>query len=297
MEMNWGRVITAMATPFGPDGQLDEARAVQLAVRLVETGTDALVVCGTTGEAPTLSDEEKIRLIRAVKGAVGGRVPVIAGTGTYDTAHSIHLSEEAKRAGADGLLLVVPYYNRPSQEGIYRHFRTIAERVDLPILLYNIPARTGTNMLPETVARLSEIPNVVGVKDASGSPDQVSEIRRRTPEDFLIYSGDDSLTLPYLSVGAVGVVSVASHLVGREIGEMIDLFFAGRVAEARRMHLRLYPLFRVLFIAPNPVPLKAALDLVGFPIGAPRLPLVEATEKEREQIGTVLRELAVAAVA
>ena len=297
MEMNWGRVITAMATPFGPDGQLDEARAAQLAVRLMETGTDALVVCGTTGEAPTLSDEEKIRLVRAVKGAVGGRVPVIAGTGTYDTAHSIHLSEEAKRAGADGLLLVVPYYNRPSQEGIYRHFRTIAERVDLPILLYNIPARTGTNMLPETVARLSEIPNVVGVKDASGSPDQVSEIRRRTPEGFLIYSGDDSLTLPYLSVGAVGVVSVASHLVGREIGEMIDLFFAGRVAEARRLHLRLYPLFRVLFIAPNPVPLKAALDLVGFPIGAPRLPLVEATEKEREQIGAVLRELAVAAVA
>ncbi|MDR7416478.1 MAG: 4-hydroxy-tetrahydrodipicolinate synthase [Armatimonadota bacterium] len=297
MEMNWGRVITAMATPFDPDGRLDEARAAQLAVRLVETGTDALVVCGTTGEAPTLSDEEKIRLVRVVKGAVGGRAPVIAGTGTYDTAHSVHLSEEAKRAGADGLLLVVPYYNRPSQEGIYRHFRTIAERVDLPILLYNIPARTGTNMLPETVARLSEIPNIVGVKDASGSPDQVSEIRRRTPEDFLIYSGDDSLTLPYLSVGAVGVVSVASHLVGREIGEMIDLFFAGRVAEARRLHLRLYPLFRVLFIAPNPVPLKAALNLVGFPIGAPRLPLVEATEKEREQIGAVLRELAVATVA
>jgi len=287
--MKWGRVITAMATPFGPDGSLDRPRAAELARRLAASGSDALVVCGTTGEAPTLADEEKIALVRTVKEAVGNRVPVLAGTGTYDTAHSVHLSEAAKRAGADGLLLVVPYSNRPSQEGIYRHFRTIAERVDLPILLYNIPSRTGTNMLPETVARLSEVPNIVGIKEASGNLDQVSEIRRRTPEGFLIYSGDDSLTLPFLSVGAVGVVSVASHLVGREIGEMIDHFFAGRIQEARRLHLRLLPLFRVLFIAPNPVPLRTALALAGFPIGAPRLPLVEATEAEREQIAAVLR--------
>lgn len=295
--MNWGRVITAMATPFAPDGSVDFDRAGELARRLVDTGTDSLVVAGTTGEAPTLTDEEKIRLFRIVKEAVGPRAAVLAGTGTYDTAHSVHLSREAKRAGADGLLLVVPYYNRPSQEGLYRHFRTIAESVDLPVMMYNIPGRTGTNMLAETIARLSEVPNIVAVKEAAGSLEQVSEIRRRTPETFLIYSGDDSLTLPFCSVGAVGVVSVASHLVGGEIGEMIDAYHAGRVAEARRIHFRLLPLFKALFIAPNPVPLKAAMELSGFPIGQPRLPLVPATEAEQAQIAAVLRETVGAPVA
>jgi 4-hydroxy-tetrahydrodipicolinate synthase len=195
------------------------------------------------------------------------------------------------------LLLVVPYYNRPSQEGLYKHFRTIAESVDLPVMLYNIPGRTGTNMAPETIARLSEVPNIVAVKEAAGSLDQVSDIRRRTPEEFAIYSGDDSLTLPFLSVGAVGVVSVASHLVGQEIGQMIDAYNAGRVGEARRIHLRLLPLFKALFIAPNPVPLKAAMAFSGFPIGEPRLPLVAATETERSQIAAALRETIGTAVA
>jgi 4-hydroxy-tetrahydrodipicolinate synthase len=297
MEMNWGRVITAMATPFGAEGSVDFDRAASLAKRLVDTGSESLVVAGTTGESPTLADEEKVRLFRVVKEAIGGRAAVLAGTGTYDTAHSVHLSREAKRAGADGLLLVVPYYNRPSQEGLYRHFRTIAESVELPVMMYNIPGRTGTNMLPEVIARLAEVPNVVAVKEAAGSLDQVSDIRRRAPEEFLIYSGDDSLTLPFLSVGAAGVVSVASHLVGREIGEMIEAYNAGRVADARRIHLRLLPLFKVLFIAPNPVPLKAAMKMSGFAIGEPRLPLVPATESERAQIAAVLRETIGAAVA
>lgn len=288
--MNWGPVITAMATPFRPDGAVDYDRAAELARRLVQTGSTGLVVAGTTGESPTLTDEEKLQLLRVVKDAVGNGAAVLAGTGTYDTAHSVHLSREAQRAGADGLLVVVPYYNRPTQEGLYRHFRAVAESTDLPVLMYNIPGRTGTNMLPETVARLSEVRNIAGIKEASGSLDQVSEIRRRTPEHFLIYSGDDSLTLPYLSVGAVGIVSVAAHLVGREIAEMIAHFQAGRVEEARRIHLRLFPLFRALFVAPNPVPLKAALEMAGFPVGKPRLPLVEATEKEREQIAAAMRE-------
>jgi 4-hydroxy-tetrahydrodipicolinate synthase len=288
--MNWGPVITAMATPFREDGAVDYDRAAELARRLVDSGSTGIVVAGTTGESPTLSDEEKLQLLRVVKEAVGGRAAVLAGTGTYDTAHSVHLSREAQRLGADGLLVVVPYYNRPTQEGLYRHFKTVAESTDLPVLMYNIPTRTGTNMLPETVARLSEVRNVAGIKEASGSLDQVSEIRRRTPEHFLIYSGDDSLTLPYLSVGAFGIVSVASHLVGREIAGMIAHFQAGRVEEARRIHLRLFPLFRALFVAPNPVPLKAALEMAGFPVGKPRLPLVEATPKEREQIAAAMRE-------
>jgi 4-hydroxy-tetrahydrodipicolinate synthase len=288
--MNWGPVITAMATPFREDGAVDYDRAGELARRLVDTGSTGIVVAGTTGESPTLTDEEKLQLLRVVREAVAGRAAVLAGTGTYDTAHSVHLSREAQRVGADGLLVVVPYYNRPTQEGLYRHFKTVAESTDLPVLMYNIPGRTGTNMLPETVARLSEVRNIAGIKEASGSLDQVSEIRRRTPEHFLIYSGDDSLTLPYLSVGAVGIVSVASHLVGREIAEMIAYFQAGRVEEARRIHLRLFPLFRALFVAPNPVPLKAALEMAGFPVGKPRLPLVEATPKEREQIAAAMRE-------
>jgi 4-hydroxy-tetrahydrodipicolinate synthase len=288
--MNWGPVITAMATPFRKDGAVDYDRAGELARRLVDTGSTGIVVAGTTGESPTLTDEEKLQLLRVVREAVAGRAAVLAGTGTYDTAHSVHLSREAQRVGADGLLVVVPYYNRPTQEGLYWHFKTVAESTDLPVLMYNIPGRTGTNMLPETVARLSEVRNIAGIKEASGSLDQVSEIRRRTPEHFLIYSGDDSLTLPYLSVGAVGIVSVASHLVGREIAEMIAHFQAGRVEEARRIHLRLFPLFRALFVAPNPVPLKAALEMAGFPVGKPRLPLVEATPKEREQIAAAMRE-------
>jgi 4-hydroxy-tetrahydrodipicolinate synthase len=287
----FGHLITAMVTPFDADGRVDYARAAVLTGRLIASGNDGLVVAGTTGESPTLSDDEKVRLFGAVKEAAGDRAKVIAGTGTYDTAHSIHLSKEAHRVGADGLLLVNPYYNRPSQDGLYAHFRAVAESTPLPVMLYNIPGRTGVNCMPETMARLAETPNIVAVKEAAGSLDQVSEIRVRTPDRFSIYSGDDSLTLPKLAVGATGVVSVAGNLAGAEIQAMIHAFLAGRVEEALRLHRRLWPLFKVLFITTNPVPVKAALRLAGFDCGRVRLPLVDATPKEEEQIQVVLRAL------
>lgn len=293
----FGHVITAMATPFDREGRLDYVRAADLARRLVDHGSESLVVAGTTGESPTLTDEEKVELFRTVKQAVGTRGQVIAGTGTYDTAHSIHLSKAAAKAGADGLLLVNPYYNRPSQDGLYAHFRAVAESTPLPVILYNIPGRTGVNCLPETVARLAQVPNIVAIKEATGSLDQASDVRKRTPPEFLIYSGDDSLTLPLLAVGGTGVVSVAGHLVGVEIGEMIRAFFAGDVRRALEIHLRLLPFFKVLFITTNPVPLKAALRFAGFDAGGPRLPLVEATAKEQEQIRAVLAELSLLPVA
>lgn len=292
----FGRVLTAMATPFDESGGVDYGQATVLAKHLIANGSDGIVVAGTTGESPTLSDEEKIRLFRTVKEAVGGRAAVVAGSGTNDTKHSIHLTKEAQRAGADGILLVNPYYNRPSQDGLYAHFRTVAESTSLPCMLYNIPSRTGVNCLPETIAKLSEIPNITAVKEASGNLDQASEIRRRTKAVFRIYSGDDSLTLPILSVGGSGVVSVAAHLVGREISEMVKTYERGDVGKALSIHIRLFPLFKVLFITTNPVPLKAALNLSGVNVGKPRLPLVEATAKEKEQIQSVLKDLALAAV-
>lgn len=291
MMPSFGHLITAMVTPFCADGRVDCTRAAALTGRLIASGSDGLVVAGTTGESPTLSDDEKTRLFAAVKEAAGDRAKVIAGTGTYDTAHSIRLSREAHRAGADGLLLVNPYYNRPSQEGLYAHFRAVAESTPLPVMLYNIPGRTGVNCLPETMARLAEIPNVVAVKEAAGSLEQVSEIRVRTPDRFSIYSGDDSLTLPKMAVGAAGVVSVAGNLAGLEIQAMIQSFLAGNVGEALRLHRRLWPLFKVLFITTNPVPVKAALRLIGFDCGRVRLPLVDVTPKEEEQIQAVLRAL------
>ncbi|MGE5552749.1 MAG: 4-hydroxy-tetrahydrodipicolinate synthase [Betaproteobacteria bacterium] len=291
MNLKWGRVITAMVTPFAPGGEVDYARAGWLAEKLVENGSDGLVVAGTTGESPTLTKEERLRLFSTVVERVGGRATVIAGTGTYNTAESVAFTQEAERTGVDGILLVNPYYNKPSQEGMYQHFATIAKSTRLPVMIYNIPGRTAVNCLPETIARLAELENVVAVKEASGDLSQIAEVKRRVPADFLIYSGDDALTLPILSVGGVGVVSVASHLVGREIGEMIDHFFAGRVKEATALHLRLLPLFKALFVVSNPVPLKAALAAVGWPVGGVRLPLVEAGPRETEVIRGELTRL------
>jgi 4-hydroxy-tetrahydrodipicolinate synthase len=293
----FGQVITAMVTPMDRTLAVDYDRAAALAKRLVDSASDGLVVCGTTGEAPTLTDDEKIRLFRTVREAVGPRAKVIAGTGTYDTAHSVHLTREAERAGCDGVLLVNPYYNKPSQEGLYRHFKTVAESTSLPVMLYNIQGRTSVNCEPATIARLAEVPNIVAVKEASGSLDQMSQIRKITPPEFHLYSGDDSLTLPLLAVGGTGVVSVASHLAGREIKAMIQAYQAGDIRQAQALHFRLWPLFKVLFITTNPVPVKAALALSGFDVGSLRLPLVDATAKEREQIGAVLKELALIPVA
>jgi 4-hydroxy-tetrahydrodipicolinate synthase len=294
---SFGQVITAMVTPMDRQLAVDYDRAAALAKRLVDSGSDGLVVCGTTGESPTLSDEEKLRLFRVVRDAVGTRAKVIAGTGTYNTAHSIHLTREAERAGCDGVLLVNPYYNKPSQEGLYQHFKAVAESTQLPVMLYNIQGRTAVNCEPATIARLAQIRNIVAVKEASGNLDQMSQIRKLTPPEFHLYSGDDSLTLPLLAVGGIGVVSVAGHLVGRDIKAMIQAFQAGDVRQALALHLRLLPLFKVLFITSNPTPVKAALALAGFDVGGLRLPLVEATPKERDQIAAVLKELALHPVA
>ena len=290
-----GRLLTAMVTPMRQDGSVDYGAAADLAVRLVESGSDGVVVCGTTGESPTLTDDEKVGLFKAVVEAVGGRATVVAGTGSNDTHHSIELTRRAEKAGVDAILAVVPYYNRPPQEGLYRHFEAIAKATSLPVILYNIPGRTGQNLSPETTARLAAIENVVALKDSTGQLDHVSQVRRLTPPDFLIYSGDDSLTLPILAVGGAGVISVASHLVGRRIREMIEAFLAGQVDRARQIHLELFGLFKALFVTTNPIPVKKALQLAGIDVGPVRPPLVEATEAETRVIRQAMAELGLVA--
>lgn len=288
----FGRVITAMITPFSADGSVNYGVAEELAVHLVENGSDGLVICGTTGESPTLSWEEEHELFRVVKQAVGDKVKVVAGTGSNSTSEAIAETQKAMALGLDGSLQVVPYYNKPPAEGLYEHFKAIATACpDLPLLLYNIPGRTGQNLLPATVARLAEIPNIVGIKEASGQLDQVSQIRQLVPSDFSIYSGDDSLTLPLLSVGGNGVVSVASHLVGKDLQEMIQCFENGKTQQATAIHLKLFPLFKALFLTTNPIPLKAALALQGWPVQALRLPLVEASAAIQEELKKVLSQL------
>ncbi|MDK2815456.1 MAG: 4-hydroxy-tetrahydrodipicolinate synthase [Moorella sp. (in: firmicutes)] len=287
--MPWGRILTAMVTPFTADGKLDLNGAKKLAAYLVDHGSDGLVVAGTTGESPALSHEEKIALFRAVKEAVGDRAAVIAGTGTNSTAASIELSREAEALGVDGLMLVVPYYNRPSQEGLYQHFRAIAEAVSLPIILYNIPSRTGRNMDAATTLRLAEINNIVAVKEASGDLDQATAIIREAPAGFLLYSGDDSLTLPLMAVGGYGIISVAAHVVGDKMQAMVRAFVSGNVAGAAALHRELFPLFKALFITSNPVPVKEALQMLGLPAGPVRLPLVGASPAEKEKIAAAMK--------
>lgn len=287
----FGRVMTAMITPFNPDGTVNYAVAESLAAHLVSHGTDTIVVCGTTGESPTLTWDEEFQLFKAVQQAVGTRAKVVAGTGSNSTAEAISATQKADKLGLDGSLQVVPYYNKPPQEGLYQHFRAIAESSPMPLILYNVPGRTGQNLLPETVARLAEIPNIVAVKEASGNLDQVSHIRRLTPAEFTIYSGDDSLTLPMLAVGAQGVVSVASHLVGDALQQMIQAFEQGKVQAATQIHLQLFPLFKVLFQVTNPIPLKAALVLQGWDVGTTRLPLADNSPNLQQSLQTVMAEL------
>ncbi|ACX51511.1 dihydrodipicolinate synthase [Ammonifex degensii KC4] len=291
MSVDFGYVLTAMVTPFDREGRLDLAQAKRLARYLVENGSDGVVVAGTTGESPTLTKEEKIALFTAVTEEIGGRATVIAGTGSNDTAQSVELTKAAEKAGVDAIMVVAPYYNKPSQEGLYRHFRTIAESTNLPVMLYNVPGRTAVNILPATVARLAQdVPNIVAIKEASGNLDQVSELRRILPDDFAIYSGDDALTLPILALGGRGVVSVVSHLVGKRLKEMISSYYSGNVTLAAKIHRELYPLMKGMFITTNPVPVKAALNLLGINVGPPRLPLVEANQAEKEKLAELLRE-------
>jgi 4-hydroxy-tetrahydrodipicolinate synthase len=265
-----------MITPFHEDGSVDFERTARLARYLVDTGSDGLVVTGTTGESPTLTDGEKIALYQTVMDAVGERAYIIAGTGTYDTLHSVELSRRAAELGVHGLMAVTPYYNKPSQDGLRAHFETIADATDLPVLVYNIPGRTGRLIEVDTLARLAEHPNIVATKDAVQNVGFTSDTRQVVPDDFAIYSGQDSWTLPMLAVGAVGVVSVLSHLSGLKIKAMMEAFFAGDVAEAERYHRGLMPLFNAGFLEPNPSPVKAGLNELWEPVGEPRLPLLPA---------------------
>lgn len=291
--VDFGRVITAMITPFNPDGSVNYAVAEQLAAHLADGGTDALVVCGTTGESPTLSWDEEFQLFQVVIRAVQGKALVIAGTGSNSTEEAIAATQKAAKIGVDGSLQVVPYYNKPPQAGLYHHFKAIAASCpDLPMLLYNIPGRTGQNLQPETVARLAEIDNIVAIKESTGNLDQASEIRRLTPTDFKIYSGDDSLTLPLLAVGGCGVVSVASHLVGKQLQKMISDFETGQVQAANQIHLKLFPLFKALFVTANPIPIKEALKLQGWDVGSTRPPLCEDTQWVSQKLKSVLADLA-----
>lgn len=288
----FGRVLTAMVTPFLPDGEVNYPLAEKLANHLVDHGSDTLVVCGTTGESPSLTWDEEYALFQAIKQAVGDRAQILAGTGSNSTQEAIAATQKADKLGLDGSLQVVPYYNKPPQAGLYGHFEAIARAVpDLPIMLYNVPGRTSCNLLPETVIALSQISNVVAIKEASGNLDQVSEISRLSAVDFEIYSGDDSLTLPMLSVGAVGVVSVASHLVGDFLQQMVQAFEAGKVQEAAALHLRLFPLFKALFAVTSPIPLKVALELQGWTVGRCRLPLCESSPELRQQMKATLAQM------
>jgi len=288
----FGRVITAMVTPFASDGSVDLPQAARLAEHLVGHGSDGLVIAGTTGESPTLSWQEQHQLLATVKGAVADRAWVIAGTGSNCTSEAVEAIRQAQAHGADGALVVVPYYNKPPQDGLEAHFRAIATAAPaLPVMLYNIPGRTGCSLSPETTARLMDLPNVVSFKAASGSTDDVSRLRQHCGSRLAIYSGDDALTLPMLAVGAVGVVSVASHLVGRQIQQMIKAFLGGDNPGALAIHDQLLPLCRALFSSTNPIPVKAALELEGWAVGAPRLPLVSADSDVRDRLTTALAAL------
>lgn len=290
-EVSWGAVLTAMVTPFTESGELDEPAVPKLVEYLLSNGSDGLVVCGTTGEAPTLTMTEKRRMFELVKEAVKGRGAVIAGTGTNDTRDAIEMTRMATEVGVDGVLVVTPYYNKPSQEGLYRHFRSVAEATPLPVMLYNVPGRTSVNLEAATVVRLAkDVPNIVALKEAGGNMMQITDTAAAVPPGFRIYSGEDGLTLPMLALGAYGVVSVTSHLVGKDLKAMIEAFQAGDHARAFDLHARMLPIVRACFqpTTPSPVPLKAALNMLGVRVGPPRLPLVEATDREREVVRAAL---------
>ena len=278
-----GRVLTAMVTPFGADG-VDQEALGRLARALLSSGSDGLVITGTTGEAPSLSMEEQVAVWRAVRAAVGPDAGLVAGASTNSTAESLQLVEQGVDAGMDALMLTVPYYNKPPQEGLVRHFTTLAEATPLPCILYNVPSRTSLNMAAETTLRLAEAPNIIGVKEASGDFDQIAAILEGAPEGFRMWSGNDGDTAQMIELGGYGVISVASHLVGDQIHEMVAAAADGRRDEARAIHERLLPLVAVLFIESNPIPVKFALNEVGVTAGEPRLPLIPPSEASQAAI-------------
>ena len=288
MAGRFGSVVTAMVTPFRADHGVDLDGAQELATWLTENGSDSVFVVGSTGESPTLSHKEKTELFRVVGEAIRGKGKLICGTGTYSTAETLELTAAAEKVGADGIVVVTPYYNKPPQRGLLAHFNEIADATDLPIIAYNIPSRTGTRIEHDTMLRIAEKPNVVAVKDSTGDFKAISNLISEAPEGFEVYSGDDWATFGYVCLGAVGVVSVASHLVGSQIRQMIDLIETGDVPAARKLHEDLSPLFNAMFVTSNPIPVKAALDMLGRPAGPPRLPLVPATPEERDRIKRAL---------
>jgi 4-hydroxy-tetrahydrodipicolinate synthase len=284
-----GRLLTAMVTPFDSQGKVDYQQAKNLAQALLNSGSDGLVLSGTTGESPTLNFEEKLRLFTEVKSAIANRGAIVAGTGTYNTRESQELTKEAEKVGVDACILVVPYYNRPPRQGLFEHFNAIAQATTLPCILYNVPSRTGTNLAADTVIRLSHIDNIIGVKEASGNLRQIAAIIQGAKGDFLVYSGNDSDTLPILTLGGYGVVSVASHLVGVQIKDMMEKFLNGETQEAASIHRHLLPLINALFVVTNPMPVKYALNYLGFPVGKPRLPLIEPDKKSAEIVRAALK--------
>ncbi|MGI6360728.1 MAG: 4-hydroxy-tetrahydrodipicolinate synthase [Bacillota bacterium] len=287
--MNFGTLITAMITPFNADGSINFDKAQEIADYLLKNGSDSLVICGTTGESPTMTDDEKEELFIAVKEVTKGRGGLIAGTSFYDTYDSELMTRRAVKAGVDAILAVSPYYNKPPQEGLYQHFVSIAAAAeDLPVILYNIPGRTSINIFPETIARLSKIDNIIAVKEAAGDIEQVGKIMALVEDDFLLYSGDDSMTLPMLSLGAEGVISIASHFVGPQIKEMIAKFQAGDVKAAMKMHYHLLDMFHQLFVVTNPIPVKYCLNKMGMDVGLYRLPMVEADDNSKIVLDNLL---------
>ncbi|KUP08715.1 dihydrodipicolinate synthase [Bacillus coahuilensis m2-6] len=287
--IDFGKVSTAMVTPFDSKGNIDFEKTTTLVNYLIESGSDSLVVAGTTGESPTLTTEEKLALFSHVVKVANGRVPVIAGTGSNNTYQTIELTKKAEKAGVDAVMIVTPYYNKPSQEGMYQHFKAVAASTSLPVMLYNVPGRSVAKLSPKTVIRLSEISNIVAVKEASGDLDAMTTIIASTPQDFLLYSGDDGLTLPVLSIGGNGVVSVASHIVGTEMQEMISAFFDGQHQRAAVIHQQLLPLMNGLFAAPSPSPVKTALQLKGLDVGSVRLPMIPLNAEERATLSALIK--------
>ena len=284
-----GRLITAMVTPFNKEGEVDYDQAKKLALALLKSGSEGLVLAGTTGESPTLLHEEELILFTEVKKAVGNKASIIANTGSNSTAEAVLSTKGAEKIGVDACLLVVPYYNKPTQEGLYQHFKTIASSTKLPCILYNVPTRTITNLSAETTIKLSQIPNIIGVKEASGNLEQITKVINEAREGFLVWSGDDSATLPMLALGAYGVISVTSHLAGKQMSEMIYSFVKGDTKKAAEIHARLLPLFTALFLVSNPSPVKYALNKIGFNVGKPRLPLVEPDAKTAALIDEALK--------
>ena len=292
----FGEILTAMVTPFNSSGEVDYDLAVRLANYLIDNGSDGIVLCGTTGESPTLTWKEQHELFLAIKNSLNKRAKILIGTGSNSTLEAIEATKQASKSGADGALVVVPYYNKPPQEGLYEHFSLVAQAApDIPLMLYNIPGRTGCNLLPTTVKKLMKYSNIVSIKAASGRIEEVTELRALCGSEFAVYSGDDALLLPMLSVGAIGVVSVASHIVGLQLREMISSFQNGNLIKALEIHEKLQDLFKALFETTNPIPIKAALVLLGWNVGSPRPPLTKLNHEKTQNLREIIKNLSLKA--